>query len=103
MTVSNKGQWVEVHDIILEPGQRAPQVPEDTAKVPLEMRAKGFLLDEGEIGETVRIETLTGRIISGKLSRINPEYGHSFGKPVKELLEVGPKVRDLLEEVWEHE
>ncbi|MGR8952181.1 MAG: 2-amino-4-ketopentanoate thiolase, partial [Gammaproteobacteria bacterium] len=40
-----KGVWVEIHDIVLEAGERAPQVPEDTAKVPLEMCVKGFLTE----------------------------------------------------------
>ncbi|NPV43624.1 MAG: 2-amino-4-ketopentanoate thiolase [Firmicutes bacterium] len=93
-----KGQWVEIHSIILKPFERAPQVPEDTGKVPLEMRVKGFLLHDAEIGETAEIETLAGRKVRGRLIRENPEHGHDFGKPVRELLEIGPKLRALLKE-----
>ena len=93
-----KGQWVESHNIILKPSERAPQVPEDTKKVPLEMFVKGFLQHDAEIGDTVEIKTLTDRKVKGKLIRENPEHGHDFGKPIRELLEIGPKLRVLLKE-----
>ena len=32
-----QGDWVRIHSVVLSPDQRAPQVPEDTAGVPLEM------------------------------------------------------------------
>ena len=35
-----KGTWVLIHRNILEPEERAPQVPDDTKKVPLEMWIK---------------------------------------------------------------
>ena len=35
--MAKKGDWVLTHNIILTPQQRAPQVPEDTHGVPLEM------------------------------------------------------------------
>jgi sulfur transfer protein SufE len=37
---AKKGDWVQVYRVVLEAGERAPQVPEDTAKVPLEMKVK---------------------------------------------------------------
>ncbi|MFN3328842.1 MAG: 2-amino-4-ketopentanoate thiolase, partial [Fervidobacterium pennivorans] len=36
--LAKKGDWVQVQVTILHPYERAPQVPEDTKKVPLEMR-----------------------------------------------------------------
>ena len=35
--MAKKGDWVLTHTIVLTPAERAPQVPEDTHKVPLEM------------------------------------------------------------------
>ncbi len=35
--------WVIIHNIVLTPEERAPQVPEDTKKVSLEMWVKGFI------------------------------------------------------------
>ncbi len=56
------GSWVQIHKIVLQKEERAPQVPDDTKKVPLEMWVKGFLVDYGNIGDWVHIKTVTGRI-----------------------------------------
>jgi len=37
----------------------------------------------------VRIKTLIGRELEGKLTSVNPSYAHSFGKIVPELLSIG--------------
>lgn len=91
-----KGEWVIIHRNILTPEERAPQVPEDTKKVPLEMWVKGYLNKDAEIGEEVEITTLTGRLESGKLLEANPYYKHDFGKFVPELLRINAQVRDIL-------
>lgn len=91
------GDWVRIHNIILEAGQRAQNVPEDTQKVPLEMWVKGFLLDESaNIGDRVKVETYIGRVVEGTLVEVNPYYKHNFGKAVPELLYVGRQARKLL-------
>ena len=46
-----KGEWVRIHKVILEPSERAPQVPDDTKECPLEMWTKGFLTADAEIGD----------------------------------------------------
>jgi len=93
-----KGTWVQIHRIVLPQGERAPQVPEETQKVPLEMRVKGFLVEPGHLGEEVEIITPVGRHVSGTLSDINPPYTHSFGPPIPELTSVGREVRAILGE-----
>jgi len=94
-----RGQWVKIHTIILNPSQRAPSVPEDTSKCPLEMWLNGFLdQDEATIGEECVIKTVIGRSVQGTLTQIEPKYEHSFGKPIQELLEIGPKVREFIEQ-----
>ncbi|NLJ78522.1 MAG: 2-amino-4-ketopentanoate thiolase [Tissierellia bacterium] len=96
---AKKGDWVRIHNIVLEAGQRAPNIPEDTQKVPLELWDKGFLLNLGaNIGDEVEIETYIGRKVEGTLIEVNPHYEHDFGKCVPELLYIGKQVRDLLEE-----
>ena len=92
------GRWVEIRRTLLEPAERAPQVPEDTRRVPLEMRAKGFLLHTATVGEEADIETVTGRRLRGALSAVEPAYTHGFGAPVVELLDIAGEVRALLEE-----
>lgn len=96
---ATKGDWVEVWEIVLKEGERAPQVPEDTQKVPLEMRLRGFLLDEGaREGERVRIKTRIGREVEGFLKDVSPLYAHNFGTPQTELLAIGQELRTLLRE-----
>ena len=91
-----KGSWVEIHNVVLEAGERAPQDPEETQRVPLEMRVKGFLLMPAAIGEAADIETLSGRHLRGTLVEVNPAYTHSFGAPIAELASIGGEVRALL-------
>jgi len=98
-SMAKKGDWVKIHRVLLEPSQRAPQVPEDTARVPLEMRLNGFLLEETAVpGQEVGIRTLAGREVRGTLVEIQPRYTHTFGQPIPELLEIGIRARALLEE-----
>ncbi|SES73111.1 hypothetical protein SAMN05660297_00425 [Natronincola peptidivorans] len=91
-----KNTWVKIHDIVLTPNERAPQVPADTKKVPLELWTKGFLLKDGIVGETVEISTITGRIVAGTLVEVHPYYDHDFGKSFPELLEIGIQLKEIL-------
>jgi len=98
MSTAKKGDWVRIYNVVLTPSQRAPQVPDDTKKVPLEMWDKGFLInDEAKIGDEVEIETYIGRKVSGKLIEVLPFYNHDFGKCVPELLYIGQQLRGILE------
>ena len=94
---AEKGDWVRIHKILLTSAQRAPQVPEDTKKVPLEMWDKGFLLaDFAKIGDEVEIETIIGRKISGEIIEINPQFDHGWGSCIPEILHIGRQVKRLL-------
>lgn len=93
-----KGTWVEIHNKVLPAGERAPQVPQDTQKVPLVMRTKGFLLEAANVGDEVEIETCAGRRLTGTLVIINPSYTHTFGPPINELTTIGSEVRTILRE-----
>jgi len=96
---ARKGDWVQIHRVILPPEERADRVPEDTRKVPLEMWMNGFLVPEkAAIGDEVEIRTTIGRSERGVLLRVNPGYEHSFGKTVPELLQIGTQLRSLLRE-----
>ena len=94
----SKGTWVEIHNIVLPAGERAPQVPEDTQQVPLEMRVKGFLAEPAALDEEVEIITTVGRHLRGRLVEVNPAYSHQFGAPIPELLTIGGEVRAILRE-----
>lgn len=91
-----KGEWVRIHKIILTPAERAPQIPDDTKAVPLEMWDKGFLKDDAQIGDEVEIETVTGRLETGTLIELNPYYDHDYGKFIPELLAIDKQVREIV-------
>lgn len=98
MSKAKQGDWVQIHNIVLEADKRAPNLPEPTQQVPLELRVRGFLVEEeAKLADTVTIETLIGRKLSGKLEKINPGYEHNFGKPIPELLSIGRELKARLE------
>ncbi len=83
------GTWVEVERTILPPEQRAANLPEETRKTPYVLRISGFLEEDGVVGNEVRIRSLIGRVLCGRLVRVNPSYHHDFGDTVPELLTIG--------------
>jgi hypothetical protein len=93
---AEKNTWVEIHRTALKPGERAPQVPPDTQKVPLEMKVKGFLARDAAIGDEVEVITPVGRRVAGTLTAINPAYTHQFGPPIAELSPIGGELREIL-------
>ena len=93
-----QGTWVEIHRVVLPPGERAPGVPADTARVPLEMRVKGFLAAPASLGNEAEVITAAGRRLSGTLSGVNPAYSHGFGAPIPELSAIGEEIRAMLRE-----
>jgi hypothetical protein len=103
MEQAKKGDWVQIHRIVLPVGQRAPQVPPETQCVPLELWVKGFLENDQAIkGERVTIQTAAGRRLDGELVSINPRYAFDYGFPQPELLGIGLQLRAILEGT-EHE
>jgi hypothetical protein len=91
-----KNSWVRIHDIVLKSELRAPQVPDDTKKVPLELWTKGYLNHDANIGDKVEITTITGRITTGTLLEVDPYYTHNYGKFVPELLKIGKDLKEYL-------
>lgn len=98
MSDAKKGDFVQIHKIILEPNNRPDNLPDSTKSVPFECWIKGYLLDEdAEIGSQVRIETFIGRELTGTLYQVNPNYDHNFGVPQREILVIGNETRQQLE------
>ncbi|HHY77079.1 MAG TPA: 2-amino-4-ketopentanoate thiolase [Clostridiales bacterium] len=96
MDTIKKGDWVQIHKIVLKPEERASHLPEDTKKVPLEMWVKGFALSDGKIGEEIEIKTVTGRIVKGTAIKLNPRYIHDFGDYVPELAKIDMQLKEML-------
>jgi 2-amino-4-ketopentanoate thiolase alpha subunit len=94
----NKGEWVQIHQIVLNPEDRSANLPEDTKKVPLELWVKGFINHDAKIGEEAEITTLTGRVVKGELVDVNPRYDYGFGDFVPEVLRIGRQVRSILKD-----
>ena len=90
------GDWVEVERVLLEPADRSKNLPPETADKPLRMWIKGFAQAAGAMGEAMTIETMTGRLVEGTLSAVNPGYFHTFGNPIPELVHVGVDLRARL-------
>ena len=88
-----KGTWVEIKSTILEVGQRASTVPEDTAKTPLNMWVKGYLVNDAKLGELTTITTATGRIESGILEAVEPVTRLDFGQHIPEIAQISKQVR----------
>lgn len=94
--MAKKNDWVRIHRVVLPAEGRNPNLPEDTAKVPLEMWTKGFLQKDAEIGDEVEVITATGRKEYGTLIEVNPHYTHSYGDFVPELIQIDTQLRDIL-------
>ena len=91
-----KGSWVEIHQIVLSAAERAPQVPDDTRQLALEMRVKGYLVAPAAVGEEAEIITPVGRRLHGVIREVNPAYRHGFGAPIAELIGIGRRAQALL-------
>lgn len=92
------GSWVEIRQVVLVAGNRAPNVPADTAATDFVARIRGFLVESGPIGGESKVRTLLGREVTGELSAVNPRNPADFGDPVPELLQLGLAARRALEE-----
>lgn len=98
MLQAEQGEWVQIYQVILPVGERAPQVPAETAGVPLEMWVKGFLVEkQAQVGTDVTIHSLTGRLLRGKLVAVKPNYEVNYGHPQPELLAIGVELRAIWE------
>jgi hypothetical protein len=92
-----EGTWVELQQVVLQAGNRAPNVPDDTARVDFVARIRGFLLADARMGGEAIVRTLAGRQVGGRLTAVNPRNPADFGNPVPELLRLGEAARDALE------
>lgn len=95
MDRASKGDWVLIAGVILEPAERAPGLPPDTAAVPYEFRLRGVAQADAELGEKVAVRTLGGRLRTGKLLGVNPAFRHDFGDCIPELIRTRARLMEL--------
>ena len=93
MTAARAGDWVEISAVLLSPAERAPNLPADTAAVPLTMRVRGWAQAAAEVGSEVSVRTQAGRVLAGTLLAVNPRFDHDFGDCVPELIEVRRRLK----------
>ena len=95
--MAKKNEYVRIHRSILEDVERTGKLPEDTKSVPLEMWVKGWLQDaEAQIGDTVTVKTVVGRLETGILMEEKPIYALNYGEYVPEILEIDQQLRGVL-------
>lgn len=82
----DKGTYVRIRRTLLKPEERSENLPLETKKVPYKMWVKGYLLEEADLFDIVKIKTITGRIETGRLKEVEPPYKHSYGDYVSEIL-----------------
>lgn len=95
--IIQKGTWVEVMNTVLQPEDRSSQLPEDTKQCAYEMKVRGFLLEDTALNDEAEIQTLSGRVLRGKLIEENPAFEHSFGPPILELLHIGERELEMIQ------
>ena len=88
----DKGTYVRIRKTILKPDERSSNLPKETKQVPFKMWIKGYLLEESDLFDIVKIKTITGRIETGRLKEANPPYKHSYGDFIPEIL----TLRDII-------
>ena len=90
------GTWVSIRSTILEAGNRAANIPEDTANVPLDMWVKGYLAKDCDLGGLATVHTATGRVETGILEEVQPTTSVNYGDFVPEVLQIGVTARKIL-------
>ena len=97
-----RGTWVEIESVVLEPGERAPGLPEDTAATPYVLRLSGFLEEEAEVGASVTVKSLIGRTHRGVLRAVNSAFHltSAHDMSLQNAMEMGRRLgADLPEEI----
>lgn len=91
MCIVTKGTWVEVERVVTRPGERIGVLGRDPRAAQV-VRVAGFLLEDAELGQQVRVRTIVGNEHTGKLRIENPGYGHSFCHTFPDLPHIGSGV-----------
>lgn len=91
-----KGSFVEIMQIVLEPEERATNLPEETKPTQLKLWAKGFLMEDCELFKRAKVKTVTGRILEGIVCETSPSYTHGFGDFIPEVMYIGTQAKALL-------
>ena len=96
-SLAKKNDYVRIHRAILAAEERTGKLPEDTKSVPLEMWVKGWLQDDSaDLGDTVTVKTVVGRLETGVLMEENPCYALNYGEFEPEIQEIDRQLKSVL-------
>lgn len=84
----DKNSYVRIRKTLLKPEERASNIPAETKEVPFKMWVKGYLHDESDLFDIVKITTETGRVETGRLKEAFPPYKIGYGDFVPEILKL---------------
>ena len=88
---------MQIRFTLLEPSERAPGLPADTAAVPYAGRVRGTLVAPATLGEPATVRTAIGRELSGTLEVVEPADLHTFGRPPRALVDAADRIAALPE------
>jgi len=94
----DKGSFVRIRKTLLKPEERSKNLPKETSLVPFKMWVKGFLLEDADLFDIVKIKTITNRIETGRLKEVFPKYKHDYGDFIPEILEMNQIILQDLKE-----
>ena len=98
-----KGSFVRIKKTVLEPHERAQNIPSDTVEKPLMMWVKGTLQEDASLGDEVKIKTITGREETGILLDDSMMFEVNYGSFIPEIIELDHYFKSLMDEVNDHE
>lgn len=84
------GEYVEIRARLLGADERravSTEAPGD-----LILRVRGTAVSSARVGDSVRVRTRIGRVLSGELTHVDPQHTHGFGRMDPELLSVRSRV-----------
>ncbi|MCL2608885.1 MAG: 2-amino-4-oxopentanoate thiolase subunit OrtA [Treponema sp.] len=94
--MAEKGQWVRIKRLVLESGQRADKLPEETGRVPFTVWVTGRLVSGAALGEEATVMTKTGRLEQGELLEVEPVYRLDYGRYVPQIAGIGEQAWAIL-------
>jgi 2-amino-4-ketopentanoate thiolase alpha subunit len=94
-----KNTFVQIYKVVLSSSERSSNLPDDTKRLPFEMRVKGKLMSKASIGDVVEIKTATNRVEQGILLSVEPFFTHTFGHHVQALKDIRDIILSEMEDV----
>ncbi len=93
-----KGSFVRISKVVLKSSERIKTLPQETREKDFVMWTKGVLCDDANIGDEVKVITLSNREEIGILENVNHVQEVNYGHFLNETFKIGCYVKRLLDE-----